>query len=92
MLTQWHYKVMREFATQQDRIMTGKQMIKYRVTKPRPYRLFLYKPSRRTYDYVDYSGNVKKEFVGISDKTSFLEFYGFIKFIGSSKCDKGGFG
>lgn len=53
-------------------------------TKPHPVGVRLYKPSKRKYDYVDYTGVYKQQNVEPSELTCILEFLGYIKFVESS--------
>ena len=53
--------------------------------------MFLYKPSSRRYDYVDYSGRLKGEWVEAEERTAHLEILGYIKFIEEVECDEGFF-
>jgi hypothetical protein len=53
--------------------------------------MFLYKPSKKKYDYFDYSGSVGNGNASISDTTCTLELLGYIKFIEKKNCDKRSF-
>ena len=50
-------------------------------TKPHPRGVKLYKPSKKRYDYVDYTGVYKSQSVEPSELTCILEFLGYIKFV-----------
>lgn len=91
MLTQWKYRVCKKFATIDGEIISGDDMKLIQGCKPFPDRFFLYKPSHRQYDYVDYTGRIKKQNATISEKTCILEMLGFIKFVSSKQIGTGYF-
>jgi hypothetical protein len=91
MLVQWRYKIKKKFADCKGELFTGRSYNKYRRTKPRPVRMFLYKPSKKKYDYFDYSGTAKNGGTEVSDTTCTLELLGYIKFIEKKNCDKRSF-
>jgi len=90
MLVQWRFKVMCEFATCESEIYTGHYK-EFLAMKPRPERLFLYRPSSKRYDYVDYTGKTKGVKVDLCDNTPMLEFLGYIKFVDSKECNERNF-
>ena len=87
MLQQWRFKVTKKFAVCDGEIYAGKTYDRIIRTKPRPFRMFLYKPSSKRYDYVDYTGRVKGGQAQLSEITPLLEFFEFIKFVDSRDCD-----
>ena len=91
MLTQWRYKIVERFAIVNGEIVSGKVSSKLVHIKPRPKGLFLYKPSTRKYDYVDYTGSVKGQETEVTDRTCTLEILGYIKFISSRNCGEDDF-
>jgi hypothetical protein len=86
-LTQWRYKICKKFADCNGQINGSRVVSKFEHTKPIPNRVFLYKPTGKKYDYVDYTGRVKGERIDISDKTFMLEVLGYIKYVSRKKCD-----
>jgi hypothetical protein len=88
MLVQWRYKVCKRFARQGTEIITGIRVKQIACSKPRPVGLFLYKPSKRGYDYVDYTGRYNRTEVDVSDSTCYLEALGLIKFVDRVVCDE----
>lgn len=91
MLKQWRYKIVQCFARNGCELICSQNLSKFRKLKPRPTGLFLYKPSSRRYDYVDYSGRLKGEWVEAEERTAHLEILGYIKFIEEVECDEGFF-
>lgn len=91
MLIQWRYKIVRKFGKMGDAIMDGDRLNRIEHTKPYPDRFFLYRVSKRKYDYVDYSGIYKDVDTNLSDLTALLEFLGYIKYVDSKSCDEGVF-
>lgn len=87
MLTQWKYKIVQKFTIDNGEIHGPEVTNHYLHTKPRPDGVFLYKPTKKGYDYVDYTGCGKHEDVDISDKTFKLEILGYIKYVSRRKCD-----
>ena len=87
MLTQWKFKVTKQFADCNGEIKGSQTVYKYEHTKPRPDGVFLYKPTGKKYDYVDYTGSVRDDEADISEKTVMLEVLGYIKFVSRNKCD-----
>jgi hypothetical protein len=88
MLVQWRYKVCKRFARQGSEIITGVRVAQIAGSKPRPMGLFLYKPSKRKYDYVDYTGSYRRNGIDASDATCYLELLGLIKFVEKVQCDE----
>ena len=84
MLVIWRFKVQKLFAIQGDSIVVGKHLNTYRGGKAKPRKMYIYKPSRYRYDYVDYTGRVSRTEVDAHDLTCELEFLGYIKFVESS--------
>lgn len=82
MLVQWRYKVCKKFANNQGAITGGGEFRKREKVGLTIGKAFLYKPTKRGYDYVDYTGRVCKCDSELSEMTLFLEFMGYIKFIG----------
>ena len=72
-------------------ILGGEATEKLSHTKPHPGGFFLYKPSHRKFDYVDYTGTGKHRSIDFLDKTYILEILGCIKYISSKKCHEGSF-
>jgi hypothetical protein len=87
-LTQWRYKIVRRFARCDGELITGRKVDKLQSLKPRPRGLFLYKPTKRKYDYVDYTGRFKKQDVDVTMNTCYLETLGVIKFVEKIDCDQ----
>lgn len=87
MLVQWRYKICKKFARCDGEIKGHKTVRKYEHTKPIPDKVFLYKPTQKKYDYIDYTGECKGGVADISDDTIMLEVLGYIKFVSSNKCD-----
>ena len=87
MLVQWKYKIVKKFAVENSAIVDRSRVIKIEHTKPYPDGFNLYKPTKRKYDYVDYTGNYRGHEVDFSDYTTLLEFLGYIKFIEKMDCD-----
>jgi len=87
MLVQWKYKIIKKFAVERGRIVDKSRMVKIEHTKPYPDGFNLYRPTKRKYDYVDYTGRYKGVNVDFSDYTTLLEFFGYIKFIEKMDCD-----
>ena len=86
MLVQWRYKVCDKFArSDQGIIIASEKMHKIEHTKPRPDRVFLHKPTKRRYDYVDYTDNDGD--VDVNYTTVILEFMGYIKFVEREKLE-----
>lgn len=81
MLTQWRFKVCEWFAIQGEEIIVGEFLSGYRGGKVRPERMFIYRPSKRKYDYVDYSGRFKGRDLSVCDITCYLELLGYIRFV-----------
>lgn len=81
MLTQWKYKVCEWFAIQGGEIVVGEFLSKYRGGKARPVGMYIYKPTKRKYDYVDYTGKFKGQDLGFCETTCFLEMLGYIRFV-----------
>lgn len=88
MLRQWRFKILRKFARDGEELFFGRKQRELRRLKPRPFGLFLYKPSRRRYDYVDYTGKVGKMETDVGEATMFLEMAGYIKFIEKEDCNE----
>lgn len=88
MLVQWRYKVCKRFARQGTEIITGIRVKQIACSKPRPVGLFLYKPSKRRYDYVDYTGKINGSDIDVGDGTCYLELLGLIKFVEKVVCDE----
>lgn len=82
MLKQWRYKVCEWFAIQGEEIVVGDFLKGYRGGKARPERMFIYKPTKRKYDYVDYTGRFKGKELSACDTTCYLELLGYIRFVG----------
>ncbi len=91
MLVQWRFKVVQDFARDGDNIFVDESFERVRRMKPRPTGTFLYRPSRRRYDYVDYTGRFRKQDVDVCDTTFLLESLGLIKFIERVDCDEQSF-
>jgi uncharacterized protein with WD repeat len=91
MLVQWRYKIVRRFGRKDGEIIVGSQVRKFMKMKPRPAGLFLYKPSKRKYDYVDYTGRFKGQDVDVNINTCYLETLGVIKFVKKVDCDRDSF-
>jgi len=91
MLRQWRFKIVQRFARSDGELVCSGKINRLRKLKPRPTGLFLYKPSNRRYDYVDYTGKVKGAQVEVDEKTAYLEMLGYIKFIEEVVCDEGFF-
>ena len=81
MLVQWRYKVCEWFATCGDSIVTGEHLKQFRGGKVRPQGIQIYKPSKRRYDYVDYTGTHKRQEVPVDEITCYLEILGYIRFV-----------
>lgn len=81
MLKQWRYKVCELFAIQGEEIIVGDFLKGYRGGKARPERMFIYKPTKRKYDYVDYTGRFKGKELSACDITCYLELLGYIRFV-----------
>jgi len=88
MLTQWRYKIQKSFARQGEDIFDGEELQRIIHTKPRPKRLFLYKPSKKKVDYVDYTGETPLGEMEIGFFTCKLELLGYIKFVGRRICNE----
>lgn len=82
MIVEWRYKVLKVFARE------GEDLIPCRVArvmwrhKPHPVGVFLYRPTKRMYDFVEYTGRCKGRDVEGSYLTCALEMLGYIKFVG----------
>ena len=87
MLVQWRYKVCCDFGKQDGSIINGRKLESIKHSKPYPDRFFLYRVSKRKYDYVDYTGVYKGKQVNPSGLTSMLEFLGYIRFVSKEKCN-----
>ena len=87
MLIQWRYKIVQRFARNDGELIFSQNLKKLYRLKPRPTGLFLYKPSSRRYDYVDYTGRVKGTQVEVDEMTAYLEMLGYIKFIEEIECN-----
>ena len=72
-------------------IVRGDKMEKIEHTRPRPRKVFVHNPTKRRYDYVDYTGSFKQGEVEICEQTMLLEIMGYIKFIERKKCNEGRF-
>ena len=84
MLIQWKYKVCDKFArSNKGIIITSEKLEKFEHTKPRPDRIYLYKPTKRKYDYIDYTDS--KGEVDVCEYTMLLEIMGYIKFVEQEK-------
>ena len=81
MLKQWKYKVLEWFAIQGEEIIVGDFLSGYRGGRATPSRMFIYRPTKRKYDYVDYTGKVKGKELDVCELTCYLEILGYIKFI-----------
>ena len=81
MIKQWRYKVCEWFAIQGDEIIVGEFLSGYRGGRATPEKMFIYKPTKRKYDYVDYTGRFKKKEVDFCEITCYLELLGYIRFI-----------
>jgi hypothetical protein len=81
MLVQWRYKVKKRFSTCGGNVYCKRKYLESRDNRFPLGTPFLYKPSRKRYDYVDYTGRVCKCGVEASEVTQFLEFLGYIKFV-----------
>lgn len=81
MLKQWRFKTCQWFAIQEGEVIVGEFLEGYRGGRARPEGMYIYKPSKRRYDYVDYTGRHKRSEVQVSDLTCILEFLGYIKFV-----------
>jgi hypothetical protein len=81
MLYQWRYKVLRFFGVVKGWVVIESRLDDMVGTKPRPSGLMLYKPTKRKYDYFDYSGNELGENVELCETTKTLLKKGYIKFI-----------
>ena len=79
MLVAWRYKVCRVFARNGSGLYPNADRLLH--TKPHPMGVRLYKPTKRKYDYVDYTGRYKKQEVEPNELTCILEFLGYIKFV-----------
>lgn len=90
MLTQWRYKICKKFTVEGGKIYGAKRTDYYLHTKPRPDDVYLYKPSGKKYDYVDYTGSGKHLGVTCCDKTTMLEFLGYIKYVERKSLDESG--
>lgn len=88
MLVQWRYKIVKRFAREGQELYCSEKYPELKRMKPRPYGLFLYRPSQRRYDYVDYTGHVKGVPSEAGDITAYLEMLGYIKFIEKKICDE----
>ena len=87
MLTQWRYKVSKDFGKWDGSIVGGRKLNKIVHSKPYPDGFFLYRETKRKYDYVDYTGVHKGVCVTLSDMTPLLEFLGYIKYIDKEECN-----
>jgi hypothetical protein len=87
MLVQWRYKICKKFARCNGEIKGHRTVRKFEHTKPIPDKVFLYKPTQKKYDYIDYTGEYGDKDTDISDDTVMLEVLGYIKFVSSKKCD-----
>ena len=85
MLKQWRFKIVKKFVIDGGEILGGSAIAKFAHKRPRPNRVFLYNPSKRRYDYVDYTGKCGGQECLIDEKTCFLEALGYIKFVESVK-------
>ena len=88
MLVQWQYKITERFAREGDEILFGATYSRKKKLKPRPTGLFLYKPTGRRYDYVDYTGRVCGQEVEFCEITVYLEALGYIKFVQKVDCNE----
>ena len=82
---------MNKFARMDGEVFTGGSHNRLRSLRPCPAGVFIYKPSQRRYDYVDYTGKFNKQDVDFCDTTWLLETLGLIKFIEKIDCDQGSF-
>ena len=84
MIVQWRFKVCECFAIYNDEIVRGDYLYGYRGGRATPSGMRVYRPSRRQWDFVDYTGKYKKTELDIKEITCILEVLGIIKFVGSS--------
>ena len=90
MLRQWRFKICKKFTVEDGKIYGEDVTEHYLHTKPRPDGVFLYKPSKKKYDYVDYTGSGIHYGLDASDKTTTLEILGYIKYIDCKCLDETG--
>ena len=88
MLTQWRFKIVKRFAREGQELYCSEKYPELKKMKPRPNGLFLYRPSQRRYDYVDYTGHVRGVPSEAGEITAYLEMLGYIKFIEKIICDE----
>lgn len=84
MLVQWRYKIQKCFAIQDGEILKGDYLLSYRGGKAKPEGMYIHKPTRRKWDFVDYTGRFKGQDLDFEELTCILEMLGFIKFVESS--------
>lgn len=72
------------FAIQFGDIIVGDYLYGYRGGRAKPEGMYIYKPTKRKYDYVDYTGRFKNKVLDFNDITCVLEFLGYIKFVEST--------
>lgn len=77
----WRYKVIKRFANVNGEIRGEEFYDKIVRVREKKGRIFLYRPSSRRYDYLDYSGVACGQCVAVSELTPVLEFLGYIKFV-----------
>jgi len=87
MLVQWRYKIRGKFGVLDGTLIEGKMLEDIIHSKPRPNRFFIYRASKRKYDYVDYTGVFKGKEVEPSFTTLMLEFLGYISYIDNQECN-----
>lgn len=84
MIVQWRYKVCKIFALHDGEVLIGERLKKYRGGNGKPRGMFIHKPTKRKYDYVDYTGRILKTDLEFCEETCILELLGYIKFVESS--------
>jgi len=88
MLNEYRYKIKDMFVTYKGEVYVGKDRIrKLRYSKPRPRGMFFYKPTKKKYDYFDYTGWELGERVLQCELTHRLLKMGLIDFVSRKSGD-----
>lgn len=86
MLYQWRYKILRRFGTLEGGIVKGEELSLIVGSKPRPKGFRLYKPTRKRFDFVDYTGNEFGKNVERDEITTLLIGEKYIQYIEKKLC------
>lgn len=85
MFVQWRFKILNRFGRKGNTIHTGRRKVNeggrgIRVVDGSDV-MFVYNPSGKRYDYVDYTWSSREETDTLSEITSTLEILGYITFV-----------